>query len=209
MEKLRKVITITIAILFSVMFIGCEEPQEGSKKEREALEKMTVQERQLYDAAYKAWSKKNLFHIREALRNRPAKPFEDSIPFIDMVKVIKNTNDIEMVPDSSWSDNDKKRYLNATFSKIDQQWYCTYIDPSKAPELQSTLKTEPGKITEKSVFEEPKIISPNKQQKTVRYISIEEYEEIKWEIKDCQSAKMLLNKIASTGRPLTGSRRLF
>jgi hypothetical protein len=162
---------------------------------------MTVKEKQIYDLVEDQWGKSVLKQLRESVRTRLQKPSEEDVPFSTMGDIIRTIEKVQLIIKSDWSTDTIKSYNNAKFSAIDPAWYYSVIAKTKD-------KTE-NKIKDVQItpFSKPKVQHMTQHSGDnvdfSQLIAVEEYGNLKWQMRDCLSAKQLLNDIISQGRPLT------
>lgn len=186
-----------------LLFIaGCSsEYSEGLTKASQAFKLMTAKEKQIYDLVYDNWGHEKLKHLREGIRNsREEKPVEESVPFEYLGDIIKTIETVQMISKDTWSSVQLKRYNLSRFSVIDPRWYRSITDNVKVAVRPKTLGAS---LT--ASFSKAKSQLLNKQLEIdVRdLIAIEEYEELRHEMRGCPEAIDILQSIVNSGRPLT------
>ena len=200
--RILKIFMIITIIGTWLLVLGCgalyEESDDLISK---TWDLMTVKEKQIYDLVEDKWGKSVLKQLRESVRNRLQKPSEEDVPFSTMGDIIRTIEKVQLITECSWNTSKIESHNNAKFSTIDPAWYYSIIAKTKD---KAENKIKDVQITS---FSKPKV-QPMTQYSgdntdSSQLIDVEEYGNLKWQMRDCLSAKQLLNDIISQGRPLT------
>lgn len=210
--SLYYILAFCILILsFMTLLQSCSTYDEGDDKAEIAFNKMTIQERSLYNAVATEWSQRYLQMVREAVYNREVKPEEKSLPFIDIAGVIKTNNDVTLKVVDSWQTDTKNDAIKARWDRVDSQWYKELLStigiythqPQKLIEI---VKDKPesvkSKVIEKTKYESE---STTKAEETIELVNIdpnsiipkEKYRQLFREIRGCEKAISLYESIVS------------
>ena len=199
-----KIKSIGIFITLCIIIISCSY-DEGEMLAEEAFSKMSTRERILYNSVAENWTQNYLVHIRNAVRERHVKPKESTIPFQDISEIIMLNNNATLKLSSQWSEDYKKRMKESKWSEIDPSWYNTIVEISNGGEKkEEQKKISKPKKSKNSPPKNIKIVSSNQDN---GYISIDDLNELRYEIRGCSKAAELFNSIVLKGEPLTYSDR--
>jgi len=177
-------------------------------------EKMTNNEKSIYEKVQTQWGQGKLKYIRGSIRARKIKPDEDAIPFYDIAKLVRTTNEVNMrSTDISSDTNTQQKYEKYKFSSIDPTWYYKFIDPQGENFNKKELITPTGfkkEVVQEPIKEknQPKVIKNVKKTKSYTINDLlpkSEYTNVKRYIRDCDEAKRILDQVVAAGRPLTYS----
>ena len=211
---LNKMITfIGCALICLLLMSGCAEYSEDSfdnyYKSNKAFAQMTVQEKILHDKVKNSWGQEKLLGLRDIVRQRPGKPDEDSIPFVDLAKTIVTINDVVLNPDGQ--SNDRR---NSRFSVISPKWF-SYIE-----EVAAGRKKAPTQEYIEVMEEEPKE-SETEEPKEKEEVEVAEFKEpapvvynpgdvaeddavksLRLSLLMCDEARAYFDEIVDAGRPV-------
>lgn len=167
---------------------------EGDVKANKAFKLMTTKEKQIHDLVMEEWGENMLLHLRDGVRTRSMKPDEGAIPFCNLAEIVKTINNNQMIVKESWPTTKRQCRNNARFEGINPEWYNQITSATKSRRNLS--------------YRAPNSYSSGADPETgevnyVELITIEEYDELKFEVRGCPEAITLLRKIVNEGRPLT------
>jgi hypothetical protein len=115
---------LAICILLITLISGCGDYyDEGDENAKHRFEKMTSQEKALYNSVQEVWGQRDLKTIREAVSRRETRPAENSLAFNDIASVIKTNNIASLKLDSGWETSTKNKHILARWDRIDEEWY--------------------------------------------------------------------------------------
>jgi len=211
-----KVYAYLIVICSLLCLVGCGDYySEGDIVAAETWEKMTTNEKSMYEKVQDKWGEEVLKYIREEIRKRKIKPDADAIPFYDIANLIKTTNDINLIPRDKSSDSDiQRKYEAKKFSSIDPKWYYKYIDPQggkfnkKADMITNTGFKKPVSEAKPKKAPKPKKSAREKISEVKTYsiedlISEDMYPKVRRLVRNCEHAREVLEQVVAARRPLT------
>jgi len=208
-----------IVICISLVFIRCSTYTEGDSAAAVAFQKMTVQEKTMYDAVEKEWYEKELMAIREAVGRRDIAPRENSTPFIDIANVIKTNNNITLTIEdkNNWNTYHKNRAIKCRWDRLDEDWYRKLLLTLgvKEYELQELIPIKEEVVEDKPLTqkekdleyignglkeineyldEHPEVIEDNVK----NIIPQSKYDDIFYEIRKCDEAIVTYHQMIET-----------
>lgn len=198
-------IILIISILITSLFIiGCATYNEGDSVAALSFQKMTVQEKTIYDAVEKEWYQDKLEAIRTAVGKRDIAPRENSVPFIDIANVIKTNNDVTLKMENGWNTEHKNRAIKCRWDRLDEDWYRKLlltigVTDYKLQDLMTTKEKDLQYISDglkeinTYIDENPEVIKKNISLNNV--LSFNDYDDLYYEIKNCPEAIIAYNNI--------------
>ena len=119
------IILIISMLITSLFIISCSTYTEGDSVAAISFQKMTIQEKTMYDAVEKEWYEKELMAVRDAVGRRDIAPRETAIPFIDIANVIKTNNNVTLTIEDkhNWNTDHKNRAIKCRWDRLDEDWY--------------------------------------------------------------------------------------
>ena len=203
-----KLLKIVMCILTALTIAGCNY-SEGDDKAERSFELMTSQEKAMHDLVAKEFNEKAVMSVREAVRQRTIRPPENTMPFGDIPGVIKHCNDAILIPRDFWSTEENiDGAQRAKFSSQDKEWFRKIFKLTTGEdyeeEYDEQLPIEKAQLTIRDmILKEP-------TQKTVEFemnkedlLPLNEYDDIRFLARGCDSAIALVDRAASNERPLT------
>jgi len=175
---------------------------EGDEVAAQAFEKMTAQEKMLYDAVAKQWNQKKLRPIRDAIRlGRKIKPEEAFTPFSDIGALIEKNDSVTLIMDSGWGEDTIRKKRGAKWSVVDPDWFRKITG-------QGIATKEPQRIYNKVISppsnpKASKVELPVEEINKEELVPFEELDELRYLMKGCDEAIRIFDAIISKGYPLT------
>lgn len=201
----NKYFRIVLCIIIALSLYSCIY-EEGDETAAQAFAMMTAQEKILYDAVEKQWNQKKLLPIRNAVRARKVKPLETEVPFKDLAPIIEKTNSVIMVMDSNWGEDTRAKKEKAKWNSIDPDWYrkiLGYVGKTETAKKQNRVVRAIKSIESSTKPAPPKNPVATAIINVDDLIPLDEYEELRYMMRDCPEAKTLYDKIVGRAVPLT------
>ena len=213
------IILIISMLITSLFIISCSTYTEGDSVAAISFQKMTIQEKTMYDAVEKEWYEKELMAIREAVGRRDIAPRENAVPFIDIANVIKTNNNITLTIEdkNSWNTDHKNRAIKCRWDRLDEDWYrklllsigvkdytVQELIPEDKDEDEKVIKGKP--LTQKEEIsnglkeinayldEHPEVIENNVKD----IVPESKYDDIFYEIRKCDEAIDMYKQMIET-----------
>lgn len=172
--------------------------------------KLTLQEKVLYNKVTQRWNELKLFELRQAVRDRDTRPKEMSMPFADIASVLVATNDISLDPVKVTSNvNAQYKYKNHKFDAIASEWYekIKAISDAEKAGIEmcpcSDVKAEAMELVEE-VANEVFVVNPpvKESEGPVIYnqLSFEYLKTLKAEEGNCEPLRRKINDLYLTGK---------
>lgn len=214
-----KLLKIVMCILTALTIAGCVYT-EGDEKAEQSFDLMTSQEKAMHDLVMKEFNEKAVMSVREAVWQRSIKPSENAMPFRDIPGVIKHCNDAILIPRDFWNDEDSiDGAQRAKFSSQDKAWFMKIVKmasgenyeeeeyDTQLPVAEVTNKYEEQavrtEIKQRIYKEASKLIEEVEVVDQSDLLPLDEYDDIRFLARGCDSAIALVDKAASNERPLT------
>jgi len=217
MKNYHLTFSLAICVLIISLIIGCSTYIEGDSVAAVSFQKMTVQEKTMYDAVEKEWYQAKLEAIRTAVGKRDIAPRENNVPFIDIANVIKTNNDITLKMDSGWNTDHKNRAIKCRWDRLDEDWYRKLLLTLgvKEYELQELIPIKEEVVEDKPLTqkekdleyignglkeineyldEHPEVIEDNVK----NIIPQSKYDDIFYEIRKCDEAIVTYHQMIET-----------
>lgn len=196
---------IAICSILITIFIGCGDfYDEGDENARHRFEKMTSQEKALYNSVQEVWGQRDLKTIREAVSRRETRPPENSLAFNDIASVIKTNNIASLKLDSGWETSTKNKHILARWDRVDEGWYRKLLLSIGEKQIIKQELIPEEKVIKEEV-EEENFIPRTQLFKTVKIDSVkidsndiipsEKYDDLYFEIKKCPEAVLQYKQI--------------
>ncbi len=206
MKNYHLTFILAICVLIISFIIGGLIYIESEAATAAVFQKMTIQEKTMYDAVEKEWYEKELISIREAVGRRDIAPKENSTPFMDIANIIKTNNDITLTIEdkNNWNTDHKNRAIKCRWDRLDEDWYrkLSLSVGGKDYTAQELIPTEEKIIEDKSSIpkeEDLKYISNDfdeQQKSNVKDIIPEsKYDDIFYKIRKCDEAIFMYKQI--------------
>lgn len=186
-------------IIISFIVLSCY--GEGSDLASMAFDYMTIKERMLYDRVDRIWEIDALEPVRNGIRIvRSKKPNENSFPFLDIADIIIKNNDINLINAENWTEEQKFIRESAKWSKIDPIWYSQLKNKSKLE-----IPTNEKSVSSSDPPKNPIIINPSTSDIEINnnFISINELNDLRSEMRGCKEAIAIFQSIISRGKLIT------
>ena len=205
------IIGVCMIAIPTILFTACgSDFDEGDDVAAQRFEKFTSQEKTIYKAVQDVWGQRLLKYVREAVGKREARPAEDMLPFKDIANVIKSNNSASLKLDSTWKASTKNKYIKGRWDRVDEKWYRDLMLSMGVTEvIKQDLVPEPVEevipdTKEESSLEphiygdQPYVVEQNNEVKIINskdIISINDYDDLYFNIKKCPSAIKYYNKV--------------
>lgn len=205
-------LTFVLAICIALMsIIGCGDTyDEGDEVAKQSFNKMTSQEKIIYNAVQMQWGQRRLKSIREAISTRESKPSENNLAFQDIAAVIKTNNNVTLTLESNWTVSQKNSCIMSRWDRIDEDWYrkllstigikdIVYEEPIPEEKVIEEKKAEQEEIKTGSIAingyidEHPEVVAIDIKD----IIPESKYDDLYYEIKNCDNAVFRYKQIIS------------
>lgn len=203
----QKFILILLILLSLGLGLGCSFYNEGDDVAKQAFDKMTIEEKTIYNAVQDVWSQSHLEQLRDAIRLREIKPDESNIPFIDVAKIIISNNNVTLKIKDGWDTDTKNKKILGRWSRINQDWYKQILASNgivdfKPKKLIPVIKdVEENKVVSNYITQPQLQLYTNKNS-TEEKITVltdllkkDEYDDLYFEIKNCEEAVKYYNEV--------------
>ena len=208
-QNLKAILSAFVLMILVFSIHGCTY-DEGDDVAQASFDLMTTQEKAMHDKAMEMYNQSRLRSVREAVGKRGVKPAENQIPFIDISNIIKFCNENILVPSEVRSDTDGQlKAKKAKFSGQDYNWYKKIIKEATGEDyVQPLEEKKPSPVQEeKIVFDRQlEVIEEEEIEEVVNQnnlLPLDEYDDIGFLARGCDSAIAIVDKAASNDRPLT------
>jgi len=207
MKNYHLTFSLAICVLLLTLIMGCGDfYDEGDETAKHRFEKMTSQEKALYNSVQEVWGQRDLKTIREAVSRRETRPAENSLAFEDIAAVIKTNNIASLKLDSGWETSTKNKHILARWDRVDEGWYRQLllsigerdiVKQELIPE-EEVIKEEKKEESEPDTYGDRPWVAPQIEEIKINIKDIipeSKYDEIYYEIKYCDEAIVMYHQM--------------